>query len=344
MKITAAWICLLMFCGSAEAALRSPWDIHPAGPAEDAYTCPAPPRPPRDLNVQSYYTDAHHSIIDTQQKAIYDQAVSRLDEFARAVVHAADRYRTANSAAAAQCVVSLLDSAAHDRALTGNMATGQAEYVQGWKLGSWAVAWLKVRGSGAATEDQARHITEWLVKLAKENRAWYELRRSRNSEDSRNNHLYWAGFAIAAAGIAADDRSLFNWGMNAYLQGVNQIKPDGSLPLEMGRAGRALHYHLYALAPLVFLAEFGEANGVDLYSANNFAFRRLVALCLAGLRDPAAFGQRVGIAQEMPPELGAGEIGWARPYLHRFPDPELEKLMNSVQSLSYTDWGGLPPD
>ena len=58
----------------------------------------------------------------------------------------------------------------------------------------------------------------------------------------------------------------FDWAMAAYDNGVNQIRPDGTLPLEMARGRRAFHYHLYALAPLVLLAEFGEANQLDLYA------------------------------------------------------------------------------
>src|SRR6185312_4049788 len=54
-----------------------------------------------------------------------------------------------------------------------------------------------------------------------------------------NNHLYWAGVEVSAAGIAANDRELFDWGMNTYHVGVAQIQPDGTLPLEIRRGQRA---------------------------------------------------------------------------------------------------------
>jgi poly(beta-D-mannuronate) lyase len=46
--------------------------------------------------------------------------------------------------------------------------------------------------------------------------------------------------------------------MASYDNGVLQIRPDGTLPQEMARGSRAPRYHLYALAPLVLLAEFGK--------------------------------------------------------------------------------------
>jgi alginate lyase len=88
--------------------------------------------------------------------------------------------------------------------------------------------------------------------------------------------------------------------MDAYRDGVRQITPEGTLPLEMNRAARALHYHLYALAPLVMLAEFGEANSINLYAERNFAIKRLVARCISGLQDHSYFVQHTGKEQDMP--------------------------------------------
>ena len=152
-----------------------------------------------------------------------------------------------------------------------------------------------------------------------------------------------AGFSIAAAGIAADDRQLFRWGMDSYKHGVSQIRDDGTLPLEMARGQRALHYHLYALAPLVFLAEFGEANGLELYAEHDYAIRRLVAVCVQGLQDPSFFQKRTGIPQVTTPGIQAGDIGWAQAWLRHFPDPEIAKLLAQAPWLNYTAWGGLPP-
>ena len=103
---------------------------------------------------------------------------------------------------------------------------------------------------------------------------------------SKNNHLYWAGIELAAIGVAGDNRADFDWAVAAYDAGVGQIQPNGMLPLELARGSKALHYHLYALAPLVLLAEFGEVNNLDLYAHANGALHRLVSVSVAGLSDP----------------------------------------------------------
>jgi poly(beta-D-mannuronate) lyase len=324
--------------------LKSPWDSHPVISTDAPYACPTAPQLPHNFATNSYYIDARRSIPDPVLKKRYEDSVAGIEEFSRAVVKAADEYQTKGNSGAAQCVFSLLDSAAQQKALTGTMGGHQAAYVQGWNLGTWAVAYLKVRGSRLASEEQARAITSWLKKLAEENRGYYEeKRRAHHPNDSDNNHLYWAGFAIASAGIANDDRKLFDWGMDAYKEGVRDIREDGTLPQEMERGQMALHYHFYALAPLLFLAEFGETNGLPLYSERHYAIKRLIARCISGFDDPGFFQQRTGVAQVTDPKIQAWEISWAQFYTRRFPDPEITELMGQAERLSYTTLGGLPP-
>lgn len=117
---------------------------------------------------------------------------------------------------------------------------------------------------------------------------------------------------------------------------MHDIRADGTLPLEMGHGQMALHYHLYALAPLVMLAEFGGANGMDLYAERDFAIKRLVARCVAGLQYPNFFQQMTGGPQVTTPEIAAGEIGRTQPYTRRFPDPKLSALLAQAPRLSYT--------
>jgi poly(beta-D-mannuronate) lyase len=329
--------------GAQRTPLRSPWDSHVATMTDTPWSCPALPRLPHDFATNSYYIDRHHSVIDPELKKRYQDSVAPIEGFSRDAVTAADRYWTGGSRSAAECATALLAGAAAQKALTGSMDGHQASYVQGWNLGSWAVAWLKVRSSRVASPAQAAEISVWLGKLAEENRGYYEKKRRQNSTDSANNHLYWAGFAISAAAIATDDRELFEWGMDAYRHGVRDIQDDGTLPMEMDRGQMALHYHLYALAPLVLLAEFGEVNGLDLYAESDYAIRRLVARCIGGLRDPAWFERRTGVRQVTTPQIEAWEIGWAQPWLRRFPDPAISELLPEASRLNYTTWGGLPP-
>jgi poly(beta-D-mannuronate) lyase len=339
-----AWIAVALATPcSAGDMLHSPWDT-PVKPTETGYVCPEAPRLAHNLDLDGYYIDSHYSIVDEAKKKAYEERSEPFTRLSQLVVHAADAYRTTGSQSAAECVITLLDAAAKDKALTGRMMTSQATYVQDWSLSAWAIGYLKVRSSGSGSVQQTAEITSWLKNLALKNRDYYESKAMDPYSDAHNNLLYWAGLAISAAGIAANDHKLFNWGMNAYKQGVRDITADGTLPLEMNRAGKALHYHLYALGPLIMLAELGESNGLDMYAKRNYAIKRLVKRCVAGLLDPSYFVQHTGVPQDMQRGIGAEEIGWAKPYLRRFPDAKILALLAKAESLSYTTWGGLPPD
>ncbi len=150
--------------------------------------------------------------------------------------------------------------------------------------------------------------------------------------------------AVAAEAIADNDSDAGQWAITAYRMGVAAIQPDGSLKAEMNRAQMALHYHLYALAPLIMLAEFGEANGLDLYAEDNGALHRLVNFCVAGLEDPTLLQKRTGVAQVVTLPYAGSDIGWAVPYVHRFPNPQLSSLIAKAPWVRYTTWGGAPPD
>ena len=224
------------------------------------------------------------------------------------------------------------------------MSSNQAYYVQGWVIGAIAISYLKVRGSGLVLPEQKRDILVWIQRVVQQTLNYYDVRLQKKTGDAQNNHLYWAGVEISAAGIAANNRKLFDWGMNAYRDGVARIEPDGTLPLEMKRGQRALHYHLFAVSPLVYLAEFGEDNGLHLYAEHDYALKKLAVLSTQGLIDNSFFAKAAGIKQDAPngPPT-AEEISWAKIYVKRFSDATISKLLDEAPSLSYMYLGGLPP-
>ena len=168
--------------------------------------------------------------------------------------------------------------------------------MQGWVVGAIAIAHLKVRETGIVTTSEAETIAKWMQSVGEQTKNYYDTHKRAGHGDSQNNHLYWAGVELAAIGVVADDRKDFDWAMATYDNGVDQIQRDGALPLEMARGSRALHYHLYALAPLVLLAEFGEANHLDLYAHANGAIHRLVELFDRGTPGSCTLHQSYGRA------------------------------------------------
>ena len=125
--------------------------------------------------------------------------------------------------------------------------------------------------------------------------------------------------------------------------GVKQIQKDGTLPHEMDRAARALHYHLFAAAPLVTLAEFAAANGEDLYSEHDEALKRLVERSVSGVNDPSYFRRKAGSEQEVPPFTSAMSYAGMQPYAKRFPNPAISVILGKHDSLSGFYLGGFPP-
>ena len=335
---------LAMVCATAGAQkLKSPWDGQTVTPTDAAYKCPDPPPFAKSMDAESYYTDANHSIIDEAKREAFRKATEAPTHLGQWAGQAADAYRTTGSKAAAACVYSLLAAAAEAKAWTATMPTGQATYEQKWMLSGTSMAYLKVRMSGVGTPEQDAAIQGWLGTLAGRIKDYVDGKRPDPHSDAWNNHLYWAGLAVAASGVARNDERDFKWGVSAYKTGVGEIQPSGVLMREMERAGMALHYHLYALAPLIMIAELGEANGMDLYAENHGAIHRLVTISEAGLKDPGIFKKTTGVEQNMPDSISGSDIGWAVPYVKRFPDAQLSKWIAQAQTTGFWQWGGLPP-
>jgi len=342
-KFVLLAVSLLTLSSYAEP-LRSPWDAKPIKLTAATYTCPAVVHLSRHLTTDRFYSDSKSSVIDPEKWKAYVASSGPYKDLGQRIVDAADAYRTTGSREAAACAIRHMETAAKDGVFTGKMSSNQAYYVQGWVIGAIAIAYLKVRGSGLISTEQSREILPWIVSVVHQTMDYYDTRRQKATGDAENNHLYWAGVEIAAAGIAANDRKLFDWGMACYRAGVEQIQPDGTLPREMARGQRALHYHLFAVAPLVYLAEFGADNGVDLYAEHNYAVKKLAALSTEGLLNNSFFEKATGIAQDTPKgPPTAEEISWAQLYVERFPDPAISGLLARAPSLSYMYLGGLPP-
>jgi poly(beta-D-mannuronate) lyase len=347
------WVVLLLLFGGGASALfaapendlRSPWDGKHVVATDAPYACPAIVHLAPDLVTEGFYRldDPTHSIIDPVRQEAYRKSSDGVKNVGMAIVKAADDYRSSGSRSAAQCAMAQILALAQEHSLAGKMSSSQAYYVQGWVVGAIAIAYLKVRETGIVTTSEAETIAKWMLSVGEQTKNYYDTHKRAGHGDSQNNHLYWAGVELAAIGVVADDRKDFDWAMATYDNGVDQIQPDGALPLEMARGSRALHYHLYALAPLVLLAEFGEANHLDLYAHANGAIHRLVNFSIAGLQDPAPFIKATGVQQEVPKIVTGDQIGWAPPYVQRFPNPALERLIRDAPSLSVYYLGGLPP-
>jgi poly(beta-D-mannuronate) lyase len=317
----------------AASALKSPFDVEArrkiAGVAmPDPRPEPLVP-PVRDLIGVSFYVDKTHSLVDPVKKRENEAAVAPVRQFVASVTTLADGWMRSSPAKPdyAKAALDQLFAWASAGALLGEV-NQQGGYERKWTLGSLALAFLKVRAAPGLDPGKVAATQAWFSRVAAAVMPAYE---DAKNSSSRNNHAYWAGLAVAAAGVATNDRRLFDWGMSRARMGIAAIRADGTLPLEMERARLALHYHAFALPPLVMLAEMAAANGIALYDEDNGALRRLADRVMAGMDDPRSFEKLAGVAQAFPltTHPRASYVAWGEAYYARLHDPRLLKWLGS---------------
>lgn len=273
-------------------------------PAGASAACPPPPPAVRDIRANSYYSDAAGSIIDPALHAQYKRNIDPITDFHRRVLERADAFVATGDIAQARCTIDWLSAWAQGGALLGaliNERGNQANYIQKWTLAGLAMASFKVR-SQLTPADHAL-LDPWLKAQAERSLAFWD-----DARHKRNNHLYWTGLAVAATAAATDDATLWGRARSIYDEALAHIAADGTLEMEMARAGRALHYHNYALMPLAAMAELAHSRHEDWYARGDGRLLRLAEKVTDGVLDPAWFVEQTGKRQELPAE---GYLGWS---------------------------------
>jgi len=266
--------------------------------------CPPAPQPMHDIKAQGYYVDAKNSIVDEDRRRQNVEMTRPLDEFLRRIADWADQGE-------GTCAVTWLAGWASGGALLGEMVhinNDQSDYMRQWELDGMAMVYLRVKG--AATPEQRAAIDPWLIEIAKRNLDYWN-----SPKKHRNNHYYWTGVGVLATGIATGNAALLEQGKAIYLKGLGDIEADGALPMEMARGEKALHYHNYALAPLVVMADIGShATGEDWYGWRDHRLELLAERVLSGWRDTSWFAEKAGVPQEK--LAGHTDVGWVEFYRH----------------------------
>jgi poly(beta-D-mannuronate) lyase len=261
-----------------------------------AMACEAPPPAVIDIDANSYYSDSHHSIIDPVRKARNEAATRPVDELLAAVAASADAWQHQHDQADARCALDWMSAWAGQNAMLGKMSTEQSFYTRKWALSGLALSYARVQAT--APPDQRKRIEDWLLALANAT-----IVHSDAHKGTRNNHYYWEGLAVAATGAVTHDARCLDWGRKVFEHAMGQIQPDGTLPLELARAGRALNYHLFSAAPLVMMGSILDVQAAPL--------DRLVAFSVAGVNDPSILQKITGVVQEHPGAVP----GWIAIYL-----------------------------
>lgn len=301
-------------------------------------SCPSGPEPftgPLEFPSKYEGSGSSRDTLNSDAEARYKLATRAMQGFEAGLAEFSNRY-VQGDAAAADCALDWLADWAGADALTGpaNM-TGKA--VRKWTLSAAAFSLLKIQDAPGLDAEHLAQVRQWLRKVA-----GIVIQEHSNLPPQKiNNHFYWAAAAVGAVGIATDDRSLLDWSVEAYRRSVRAIDADGVLPREMARRSRALAYHLYALQPLVMLAEMGRVNGIDLYSEDDCALCRLIRRATEGMSDPSFFESRTGARQVMDDEADGRALPWVAILSHACPDDgRLKALQARYRPFSGRRLGG----
>jgi poly(beta-D-mannuronate) lyase len=278
--------------------------------AAAAHSCPAAPQPIRDLNIPRFYANAEGSTVDPQLAKLHAAAVEPLVEFLREIVDSADAAHRGKDALRGACALSWLQVWATGDAWLGTMATPQAEYQRKWDLAGVALSYIKLRP--LATVEQRTTIEPWLIRFADKARQFFD-----EPARKRNNHWYWLGLGLAATSLATDRPEYWRQASAIFDDAVRDIRADGVLVMELDRQERALFYHVFAMVPLVVMAELAARRGEDWYARGDGAVHRLITLAAQGLAQPTVFEPIAGKPQEQPVNARAG---WLTLYRARFPE------------------------
>jgi poly(beta-D-mannuronate) lyase len=263
-----------------------------------ARPCLAPPAAVTTLESQGFYTDRSFSRVDPARLDADAAAARPLRGFLDAAQRGAEDWLRGASPDAAACALAALDAWARQGALLGAF-NRQGGYHRVWTLAGAATAFLAVRDAPGLDPAALARAGAWLGDVAHRVTPVYERvpPARETAQEGRNNLATWAGFAVAAAGVAAGDRALLDWGRARLALTLGQVDAAGALPEELRRGRLALHYHLFALWALAPLLRLAEANGHRLPAQEDAALQRLVALVAACLAAPERMAAIAGVAQ-----------------------------------------------
>jgi poly(beta-D-mannuronate) lyase len=196
-----------------------------------------------------------------------------------------NQYLATGSHAESACALAQLDAWAQARALLDydRDESSQAWYQVEWTLSSAGITDSVLVNDSTLDPVEQQRVTAWLRTAAHKDISFEK------PGDSNNNHHYWRALAATAIGITAKDDKLYRFGIQAYVDAIAEIDPNGAFPKEMARHENAIHYQGFALQPLVLIAEFVTRQGIPLYDykAHGHTLRDAIVFFGRAVDDPS---------------------------------------------------------
>ncbi|MGY5957080.1 mannuronate-specific alginate lyase [Kosakonia sp. BK9b] len=312
-----------------------------AAPTVKCLTVPAPFTGTLDFHSKYEGSDSARATLNPEADAAFRQQTKPITEMESVVSKQVTAWARSGDPRYVACAVGALNTWATAGALTGEAANHTGKSMRKWALASFSSAWLQLAFSPAkpltAYPAEQKAITTWLSQLGDLTAAeWRDL-----PLKQVNNHSYWAAWALMATAVATQRQDLFDQSLAIYRTAMQQVDAGGLLPNELRRRQRAFSYHNYAIQPLVMIALFARANGINVIDENHGALQRLGDTLLASLDDDSRYTQHTGVAQERNFLQQPTNLAWLEGWCQLYPcSAAVEQRLAPLRPLRNTRLGG----
>jgi hypothetical protein len=199
-------------------------------------------------------------------------------------------------------------------------------------MGSILPAWQILRQTAAATPEDRAAIDAWLQRAAQ----------YADTHPGENSAGAFRGANDMLLGAMSGDQARFQKGVDqGFKAQLRAMRPDGSFPLETDRGVKALENSSRNVALLVYSAQIGLSEGIDLYATrvDGKSLDDAIAFLIRASDDNALVDVYAkddrNRSADTPPfrpnaqvsPFGGASRGWVKLYTDRFPDTELSRAL-----------------
>ncbi len=305
--------------------------------------CPAATKPIVNIDLPSRYKDddKSRSEIDEKLNAEVEKSLAPIDGFIRNLADLANKTLDEKKAsAAAKCIFRSLSGWAQAGALT-QAETMNAHLALSSRIAGISAAYARALTVEKPSATETNSIQQWLVALTQKQIVYFDTQAPPMA--SRNNHRAWAGLAAAQVGAITGQQNLLDWGAQTNEMLICSANPDGSLPEEMKRKDKALHYQLHAVAPIVMTARILHSSKPDSLGVCDGKLDKIVDFTIAALANPEVVADIAGTKQSFQTrkeKLKPFQIAWLEAYLSLREDTVALALAKSYRPLANSFLGG----
>ncbi len=277
----------------------------------------------------------------TRPKAPGSDRGQSAEPFAMEVMRATAWTVATHDRASGRAVARVMNRWANGRALTKVDETSNELYAVNRTVLPVIVSFAALKSAPGMDREKVGRIERWLSELMRMRR---QMAPAPDKTTARNNHHYLNASVDMAWGALVGNQEAFDLGVDAYMDALAELRPDGSLPLETRRGARALWYQRHAIASLVTIAELAAVQGVDLYAreVDGRSLHDAIGFLVAAIHDPALVAPYAKEDANSRTDAdwrdqdltflqtrghGRQYMAWVEPYRARFPErPEARAL------------------